>query len=139
MRMNLARRVAVGGLWAVGLAGGMAGAHADARLECELTYGGDTQTLSVAPVADPYPVPPVDVAGRFRFKPVVVGQGAAVSYVSLYVYVDTERQPVLVQQATYLPPFPVGGPLALTGRQHLYAGPLERELIYSCTLSGVAP
>ena len=39
MQMNLARRVAVGGLWVVGLVGGLgcAHAHADARLECELT------------------------------------------------------------------------------------------------------
>lgn len=137
MQMNLARRVAVGGLWVVGLAGGLGCAHADARLECELTYGGDTQTLSVKPVEDPYPVPSVDVAGRFRFKPVLVGQGGRLQHVSLYVYAETERQPVLIQQATYLPPFPASG--ALTGRQHLYAGPMERELIYSCTLSGVAP
>ena len=44
-----------------------------------------------------YAVPSVDVAGRFRFKPVVVGQGAEVKHVSLYVYVETERQPLLIQ------------------------------------------
>ena len=128
-------------LW-VACLGISASAVASARLDCELTYGGDTQKLSVSPVSDPYAVPSVDVAGRFRFKPVLVGQGASVSHVSLYVYLDTERQPILIQQATYRPPFAPpaqSGPIALTGRQHLYAGPVERELIYSCSLSGVAP
>jgi hypothetical protein len=98
--------------------------------------------VSASPVDSAYAVPSVDVAGRFRFKPVVVGQGAEVKHVSLYVYVETERQPLLIQQVTYLPPFTPPahtGPIGLTGRQHLYAGPVERELIYSCTLSGVAP
>ena len=126
--------------WAVGaglLACGMGAgaAQAGARLDCELTYGGETQRVSAFAVEDPYPVPAVDVAGRFRFKPVLVGQGAQLRHVSLYVYAHTERQPVLIQQATYRPPFAP----ALTGRQHLYAGPLERELIYSCQLVGVAP
>lgn len=111
---------------------------AEVWLDCQMSYGGETQTVKITPVADPYTVPSVDVAGRFRFKPVLVGHGAQVQYVSLYVYAVTERQPVLVQQVTYRPPFPVS-PQGLTGRQHVYAGPLERELIYNCTLSGVAP
>lgn len=131
------------GAWLL-LAGWAPLGWAQARLDCQLGYGGSTQVVSSAPVnaADAYAVPSVDVAGRFRFKPVVVGQGTEVKHVSLYVYVETERQPILIQQATYLPPFSPAthsGPMGLTGRQHLYAGPMERELIYSCTLSGVVP
>ncbi len=141
MSNKLDRCRAVGSLW-VAVCLGVAGpAFASARLDCELTYGGDTQRVTAQPVTDPYTVPSVDVAGRFLFKPVLVGAGANVSHVSLYVYVDTERQPVLIQQATYRPPFAASaqsGPIALTGRQHLYAGPVERELIYSCHLTGVA-
>jgi hypothetical protein len=111
--------------------------HAEPLLRCELTYAGSTQTLQTAPVADPYPVQSVDVGGRFRFKAVVVGAAAQVDYIKLYAYLDGRRQPVLVQQATYLPPFAKGS--SLTGRQFVYAGPVERELQYECTLQEVAP
>jgi hypothetical protein len=29
--------------------------------------------------------------------------------------------------------------MALTGQHYIYAGAVERELIYSCTLAGVKP
>ena len=106
-------------------------------LRCGLTYAGSTQTLEARPVSDPYLVESVDVGGRFRFKAVVVGSGAQPQFVKLYAYLDTKRQPVLVQQATYLPPFIMGQ--SLTGRQYLYAGPVERELQYECHLTEVAP
>jgi hypothetical protein len=85
-------------------------------------------------------VPSVSIGGRFRFKAVVVGDDAKVERVLLYAYLDAKRQPLLVQQAKYLPPYPVTTkPYPLTGEQHLYAGVAERELIYSCTLEGTAP
>ena len=93
--------------------------------------------LEVAPVSDPYPVASVDVGGRFRFKAVMVGNERQADYVKLYAYLDAKQQPVLVQQVTYLPPFPQGN--TLTGKQFIYAGPVERELQYECKLSGVAP
>ncbi len=106
-------------------------------LQCEMRYAGSTQTLQTAPVGDPYPVQSVDVGGRFRFKAVMVGNATQVEYIKLYAYVDTRRQPVLVQQATYLPPFVRG--TTLTGRQFVYAGPVERELQYECTLTEAKP
>jgi len=112
-------------------------ARAAPLLHCEMTYAGSTQTLDVRPVADPYPVQSVDVGGRFRFKAVMVGSAAQVQYIKVYAYLETRRQPVLVQQATYLPPFATGS--SLTGKQFLYAGPVERELQYECTLKGAAP
>lgn len=111
--------------------------HAAPLLRCVMTYAGSTQTLETAPVADPYRVQSVDVGGRFHFKAVMVGNADKVDYIKLYAYLDTRRQPVLVQQATYLPPFPAGA--ALTGKQFVYAGPVERELQYQCVLQGVAP
>lgn len=81
----------------------------------------------------------VDIAGRFRFKAVMVGQGARIEYIKLYTYLETPRQPVLIHQATYRPPFPVpSGADGLTGEQRVYGGPKERELIYRCTLQEVA-
>jgi hypothetical protein len=69
----------------------------------------------------------------------MVGNARRIDYIKLYAYLDASRQPVLIQQATYLPPFKRSAkPYVLTGVQHLYGGPVERELIYSCTLEGVA-
>lgn len=109
-------------------------------LRCEVSYAGTTHTIEARPVDTPYPVPSVDIGGRFRFKAVMVGSAAHVDRILIYAYLDTARQPILVQQAKYLPPFRVTeAPYPLTGEQHLYAGPVERELIYSCTLEGIAP
>ncbi|MBC7620176.1 MAG: hypothetical protein H7293_14565, partial [Candidatus Saccharibacteria bacterium] len=61
-----------------------------------------------------------------------------IDYIKLYAYLDTNRQPVLIQVAKYLPPFKTGPqPYSLTGVQYLYAGAAERELTYHCTLQGV--
>ena len=116
-----------------------ASAHATALLRCEVSYAGTTHRISARPVDEPYGVESVDIGGRFFFKPVVVGRGSRVDYTLPYAYLDQEPRPVMVQEAKYLPPFRVGKtPYLLTGEQHIYAGPVERELIYSCRLSGVA-
>lgn len=115
-------------------------ASAQALLHCDVTYAGSTHIVETHPVNDPYPVPSVDIGGRFWFKAVMVGQAAQVDYVKLYAYLDTRQQPLLIQEAIYLPPFQsTPAPYSLTGTQHLYAGPVERELMYSCTLQGVQP
>jgi len=115
-------------------------AYATAVLRCEVSYAGTTHHITARPVTDPYGVEAVDIGGRFFFKPVVVGRGSLVDYVLLYAYLDQDPRPVMVQEAKYLPPFRSGKkPYLLTGEQHLYAGPVERELIYSCWLGGVAP
>lgn len=117
-------------------------AWAEPVLRCELTYAGATQTVLASPVQDPYAAAAVDVRGRFRFKAVMVGAGEQIDRINVYVYQNTPRQPVILQQAKYLPPlhWPADGlPLPLTGQQHLYAGPMERELIYQCALHRSAP
>lgn len=109
-----------------------------AQLKCQVTYAGATHTVLAEPVQDPYLVPSVDIRGRFRFKPVVVGAGQRVDRVLIYAYWVDGEQALLMHQAKFLPPFPLS-PQPLTGQQHLYAGPLERELMYSCSLNGGAP
>ena len=109
-------------------------------LRCQVSYAGTTHTVEAHPVADPYPVPSVDIGGRFRFKAVMVGSAARIQHIALYAYLDASRQPLLIQEAKYFPPFKASTtPYELTGEQHLYAGPVERELIYRCTLQGVTP
>ena len=120
-------------------------AAATPLLRCDVAYAGTTHTVEARPVSDPYPVASVDIGGRFRFKPVMVGQGDAVAYIKLYSYLETRRQPVLIHMLRYLPPFPSPSPapgsstINLTGQQTLYAGPVERELQYQCFLQGVSP
>jgi hypothetical protein len=115
-------------------------AMAAPQLQCEVSYAGATRTVRADPVGDPYQAVSTDIAGRFRFKPVVVGTAQQVERVLVYVAVQAAQQPVPVQQVKYLGPFvPGAGTLPLTGEQRLYAGPLERELIYSCALHGVGP
>ncbi|MEN9843542.1 MAG: hypothetical protein RLZZ612_1371 [Pseudomonadota bacterium] len=115
-------------------------AQRQAQLRCELSYAGATQTVHATPVADPYDVASVDIGGRFRFKPVMVGAGHHIAYIKLYTYLDTRHQPVLVQVVRYLPPFATPATdkseVNLTGLQFLYAGPVERELQYQCFLQG---
>jgi hypothetical protein len=113
-------------------------AMASPLLRCLVAYAGTTHTIEASPVTDPYPVPSVDIGGRFRFKAVLVGNTARIDYIKLYAYLDASRQPTLVQEAIYRPPFKTGAePLLLTGEQHVYAGVVERELIYQCTLEGI--
>ena len=113
-------------------------------LRCNVTYAGASQSIEAEPVTDPYPVASVDIAGRFRFKAVMIGNDAQLDRIVLYAYfnahTDSGIQPMLIQQVKYLPPFKASSiPYPLTGEQRLYAGTAERELIYSCTLEGVLP
>lgn len=109
-------------------------------LRCYVTYAGATQEVQATPVANPYGVPSVDIAGRFRFKAVMVGSTQKIEVINLYAYFDAQRQPILIHQAKYLPPFKyTSRPYNLTGQQYLYASEVERELQYHCTLEGVAP
>ena len=119
--------------------GATAAAHpGQPLLRCQVAYAGTTHTIDSHPVPDPYSVPSVDIGGRFLFKPVMVGTLDRIDYIKLYAYLDASRQPVLIQVAKYLPPFKTGRkPHNLTGEQYLYAGPVERELTYHCTLQGV--
>lgn len=139
LRLNPAKTLVVTALILGGTLASSA-SHAAPLLHCDVTYAGSTHVIEARMVADPYPVASVDIAGRFRFKAVMVGQGARIDTIKLYTYLETPRQPVLIHQATYRPPFPVpSGTDGLTGEQRVYGGPKERELIYRCTLQEVAP
>ena len=108
-------------------------------LRCQVTYAGTTHTVEARQVVDPYNVASREIGGRFLFKPVMVGNARRIDYIKLYAYLDAGRQPVLIQEAKYFPPFKRSAkPYVLTGVQHLYGGSVERELIYSCTLEGAA-
>ena len=115
-------------------------ARAAPLLRCEVSYAGVAHSVFARPVSDPYPVGSVTIAERFAFKAVMVGTDAKLERIALYVYAGAPSRLVMIQEAKYLPPYrSTRQPYSLTGEQHLYAGPMERELVYSCTLEGVAP
>ncbi len=115
-------------------------ANAAPLLRCEVTYAGATQVIETTPVEDAYEVKPVDIAGRFLFKVVMSAPKGKLNHVLIYAYLQQEPRPLLLQQAKYFPPFKLGTrPYSLTGEQHIYGGPIERELIYRCDLQGVKP
>ena len=117
-----------------------ADAAAMPHLRCEVVYAGSSHIVEADLGTDPYTTKSVDIDGRFRFKAVMLGQGERLDVVKLYAYYETRRQPILIEEAKYLPPFNyANAPDALTGRHYLYAPPLGRELQYGCTLSEVKP
>ncbi|MET3116326.1 hypothetical protein AAKU64_000529 [Undibacterium sp. GrIS 1.8] len=113
-------------------------------LRCEVTYAGSTQIVETKSVSDPYAVESVDIGGRFLFKAVMVGaklpNAKPIDYIKLYVYFQGRHYDVPIHQATYLPPFSYSdSPTPLTPLNSLYAGEVERELQYHCTLQGAKP
>ena len=107
-------------------------------LRCQVAYAGTTHAIEASPVADPYLVTAADIGGRFRFKAVMVGTAEQIAYIKLYSYLETSRQPILIHESKYLPPFKAStAAMPFTGELHLYAGPVERELITRCWLEGV--
>ena len=121
-----------------------AGSGSEARaapvLRCDVSYAGVAHSVVANPVPDPYAVESMSIGERFAFKAVMVGTDAKLKRIVLYVYAGAPSSLVMIQEAKYLPPFrATRTPYSLTGEQRLYAGPMERELIYQCTLEGVAP
>ena len=119
-----------------GLALSAALCHAAPLLRCEVTYAGATQEVRVHPTNQPYLVQPINIADRFSFKVVMSAPKGQLAHVLIYAYLQQEPRPLLLQEAQYFPPFPSPtSRKSLTGVQHLYGGPIERELIYQCWLS----
>ena len=104
-------------------------------LRCEVSYAGAVRTVEVTSTDDPYAVPAIDMGGRFGFRPVWVRGPHLQERIDVYVTLLGEAKAIPVQHALWLPPWPQparGRSVPLSGEQHLYAGPLERELIYTC-------
>ena len=136
-RLQISRRLRLG--W-VSFFLTAAVAHAQPVLRCEVTYAGTTHVIQTTPTTDPYAVVPVDIAERFLFKVVLSATEKQLDHALIYVYLQQAPRPVLLQQAKYFGPFKSSKhAYLLTGEQHVYGGPIERELIYQCWLSGIKP
>lgn len=125
--------------WMLGL--GMTGPSLAQALVCDVTYAGKTQRIAVPPTQDPYAQVAVSIDDRFHFKGVHVQGPGKTPRIAIYVYREGPTQPILIQQVQVTPPYPQSesGAADLFGEQRLYAGKLERELIYRCSLERATP
>jgi hypothetical protein len=115
--------------------------HASPVLRCHFEVNAEHFEHSFTPVSEPYGVTSVNLANRFRFKAVVLGDSTHVDLINLYVSYQTEHQPMLLQQLKFVAPIVQTQPLpdALTGRVALYSPFLGKELLYGCALHEVQP
>lgn len=100
-------------------------------LRCQLFANGTDHVLVFSPTSQPYTVKPVDLE-RFRFKAIVNHNVVQVDHIKITVSYRSGPQALVLQQATYFPPFT--NHQSLTGRQQLYSPDLGRELSYDCSV-----
>ena len=132
-QLCLSKRLCV----ATGLFLSLAASHASdqpPRLLCQLFAGGEDYQFVFAPTSTPYQAKPIDLE-RFRFKGVVSLRGHQIDHIKITVSYRSSGQALILQQATYLPPFAKNQ--SLTGRQQIYSPDLGRELSYDCTVMDV--
>lgn len=115
-------------------------AQASPQLRCHFEVNAERFEHSFNPVSDPYTVTSVNLANRFRFKAVVLGDDRRVDLINLYVSYQTQRQPMVLQHTKFVTPIAQTQPSpdALTGRVALYSPFLGKELLYGCALHEVA-
>ena len=117
----------------------MAG-HAAPELRCHFEVNAEQFEYRFTPVSEPYTVASANLANRFRFKAVVLGNETKVDLINLYVSYQTRRQPMLLQHVKFVAPLAHVDPApdALTGRVALYSPFLGKELLYGCALHEVS-
>ena len=110
-------------------------------LRCHFEVNAERSQIEFKPVADPYLVESVNLADRFRFKAVVLGDQSKVDLINLYVSYQTSRQPMILQHSKFIAPVAQLNAKtdALTGRVALYSPFLGKELQYGCALHEVLP
>ena len=110
-------------------------AFAAPLLRCYATYADETQIIDARVSTDSYQLTPIDVGGRFKLKAEMHGEASTIDYIKIYAYFQTAHGDVPIHEASYYPPFQLKSEETLfTPMNRLYAGPLERQLQYHCTL-----
>lgn len=105
------------------------------QVTCHVTYGGQTEKISVSPSETPYTVTPKAIGSYFLFRAVFRDTPADLASIKLYTYVDNDVGPTLIHQASY--PYPVDnviGQNGFTGHQRVYEPIRDSELEYWCEL-----
>jgi hypothetical protein len=104
------------------------------QLSCQVFTQGKDHHLFFSTTSQPYLGQPIDFE-RFRFKAIVSKGDGQMEYIKISVSYRSGPEAIILQQATYLPPFIHGN--SLTGRQQLYSPDYGREFIYDCGLAGI--
>ena len=108
-------------------------AGAAPRIDCHVTYGGETRVHSATHMDSPYGVEAVSVGSYFLFKLVFQARPADIAGVRIYTYVDREHGPVPIHQASYaLPRLGLRGEHGFTGLQRVYEPVRDSELEFWC-------
>lgn len=129
-QLCLSKRLCV----ATGLFLSLAASHASdqpPRLLCQLFAGGEDYQFVFTPTSAPYQAKPINLE-RFRFKAIFSQGSDQIEYIKITVSYRSSGQALILQQATYLPPFAKNQ--SLTGRQQIYSPDLGRELSYDCSV-----
>jgi len=125
--MNLRHFAAVAALLCMASA-----AHADTA-RCHVIYGGEEWVIDAQPTAQPYRVASRKIGRYFEFKLVYADLPEQGRFVRTYTYGTSSGEPVLIQQASYRPPFdPRAGDWGFTGFQYVYEPSKGSELQYWC-------
>lgn len=106
---------------------------------CHYDYGGETRTLTVAPVDSPYAVPALQVGSYFRLRVVWQTAPAELAAVKVYVYADRDEAPVVIHQGTYPWPPAAVTRYGFTGLHAVYEPVRDGELQYWCGVAEAAP
>lgn len=129
-------KVAVIPVWLACMASGLSAsalAGAAPRIDCHVTYGGETRIHSATHVDSPYGVEAVAVGSYFLFKLVFQARPADIAGVRIYTYADREHGPVPIHQASYALPRPgLRGEHGFTGLQRVYEPVRDSELEFWC-------
>lgn len=112
------------------------------QLTCDLSYAGSVHHIKANIIDNPYLAEIHDIGGRFSFKAVMLGKAGKLSTIKLYAYLQGRDKDFPIHEAIFLAPFPLSNgqankAFALTPINHLYAGEVERELMYQCFLQWI--
>ena len=102
------------------------------HVACQVTYGGETQTLTASPGDSSYNVPDSEIGSYYLFRIVARNAPADLASIKLYTYAKLPSGRSLVHQATH--PWPVSNtsPYGFTGQHFVYEPRYGAELQYWC-------
>lgn len=105
------------------------------QVNCHVTYGGETQTLSAKATADPYAIAPVAIGSYFQFRIVFQRPPSPLPAIKLYTLADRDGSSVPIHIAEFAyPPKAAHFGQGFSGRQTVYEPMRDGELQYWCEL-----
>ncbi len=101
---------------------------------CHVSYGGETQQMTIKPSRDPYAVAPVAVGSYFLLRVVYEHPARVLPGIKIYTYADRDSDAMPIHVAHFPYPPVAGKRFGFTGEQVVYEPMRDGELHYWCTL-----